>query len=46
MRATEPRQAGFTLLEVLVTGFVFSILVAFMLFRSQGLLGRPDIRKV
>ena len=25
---------------------VFSILVAFMIFRPQGLLGRPDIRKV
>ena len=26
--------------------FVFSILIAFMIFRPQGLLGRPDIRKV
>jgi branched-chain amino acid transport system permease protein len=25
---------------------VFSILIAFMIFRPQGLLGRPDIRKV
>jgi branched-chain amino acid transport system permease protein len=25
---------------------VFSVLIAFMLFRPQGLLGRPDIRKV
>jgi branched-chain amino acid transport system permease protein len=25
---------------------VFSLLIAFMLFRPQGLLGRPDIRKV
>ena len=26
--------------------FVFLILIAFMIFRPQGLLGRPDIRKV
>ena len=26
--------------------FVFSILIAFMIFRPQGLLGRADIRKV
>ncbi len=26
--------------------FVFCILIAFMIFRPQGLLGRPDIRKV
>ena len=26
--------------------FVFSILILFMLFRPQGLLGRPDIKKV
>ena len=25
---------------------VFSLLVVFMLFRPQGLLGRPDIKKV
>jgi branched-chain amino acid transport system permease protein len=25
---------------------VFSILIAFMIFRPQGLLGRADIRKV
>jgi branched-chain amino acid transport system permease protein len=26
--------------------FVFSLLIGFMIFRPQGLLGRPDIRKV
>jgi branched-chain amino acid transport system permease protein len=26
--------------------YVFTVLVLFMLFRHQGLLGRPDIRKV
>jgi branched-chain amino acid transport system permease protein len=26
--------------------FVFCLLIAFMIFRPQGLLGRPDIRKV
>jgi branched-subunit amino acid ABC-type transport system permease component len=26
--------------------YVFSVLIALMLFRHQGLFGRPDIRKV
>ena len=40
--ATSPGEAGTRWTNLVI----FAILIVFMIFRPQGLLGRPDIKKV